>query len=152
MGQGVGFVCSRCKKEYGIGAGIGRNFPQVYKETLEGVKSGEYGEEFKKLAGAEGNVAVDAEIYLYLCNKCGAWKTEKGLALYVPKDPSQEAEDCVMGRRLQEGYRLLRRYIHLCDKCGGVMHKASYEEERNLHCPYCGGAPEQGTMKRILWD
>ena len=152
MGQGVGFVCSKCKKEYGIGAGIGYNFPQVYKETLEDVKSGKYGEEFKKLALREDNVAVDAEIYLYICNKCGAWKTEKGLALYVPKDPEHEAEPYVMGRGLNEHYRLLRKYIHLCDKCGGVMHKASYEEERSLRCPYCGGEPEQGNMKRMHWD
>ncbi len=166
MGSGVGFKCSKCGKEYCANTGIGFLFPEVYKETLADVKAGKYGEEWKRLALSEELVAVDAERYLYVCKKCGHWEVEYGLSLYAPnnvkklkkkkygeKTVEQWGEvPYVMSMDLEEDYHLLKRRVHKCEKCGGVMHKATRDEESNLPCPDCGGAPEKGYLNIINWD
>ncbi len=166
MGSGVGFKCSKCGKEYCANTGIGFLFPEVYKETLSDVKAGKYGEEWKKLALSEELVAVDAETYLYVCKKCGHWDVEPGLSLYAPNDVKKLKKKkygektveqwgeapYVMSMDLEEDYHILKRRVHKCEKCGGVMHKATREEELNLPCPDCGGAPEKGQVNMIMWD
>ncbi len=166
MGSGIGLKCSKCGKEYAAYTGIGFLFPQVYKETLTDVKNGKYGEEWKNLALSEELVAVDAERYLYVCEKCGHWDTEPDLSLYAPNDVEKIKQKkygektveqwgevpYVMSDGLEEDYHLLKRRDHICEKCGGVMHKATREEEYTLHCPDCGGAPVEGYHCLHKWD
>lgn len=166
MGSGVGFKCSKCGKRYCANTGIGFRFPEFYKEILKDVKEGKYGEEWKSLSLSQELVAVDAELYLYVCKKCGHWEVEPGLSLYAPKDVNlikskqygiKTVEEWgevpyVMSMDLEEDYQLLKRHVHKCGKCGGVMHKATKEEEGNLPCPDCGGAPEKGYAEIINWD
>ncbi len=125
-----------------------------------------YGDEWKKLVLSEEFVAVDAERYLYICKKCGHWTVGLGLSLYAPNDPKvimkrqygiKTVEEWgevpyVMRWDLKENYHLLKRRVHKCDKCGGVMHKATDKEESNLPCPKCGAAPKKGSMYLIDWD
>ena len=166
MGQGVGFKCSKCGKEYGASTGIGFLFPEFYKETLQAVKNGDYGAEFAELANKEKYVAVDAELYLYACKKCKHWEVEPGLSLYAPNDAESLAKKqygiknveewgevpYVMSFDLQTDYHILKRYTHKCTKCGGVMHKATNKESSNLPCPDCGGEPTKGFINIINWD
>ena len=170
MGSGVGFKCSKCGHKYSYGTGVGFLFPMVYEELLTSVKEGEYGEEWKNLALKNENVAIDAEIHLYCCKSCGGWDTEKGLTLYVPKDPEvikqKEQEEkrpwCVgfdfknasyvTSYDLREYYSVLKRYIHKCPNCGKPMHKATREEANNLPCPKCGGTPQSDYCSIINWD
>jgi len=165
MGSGFEFKCSKCGKEYSIHTGVGFLYLRVYEETLKDVKEGKYGEEWKTLALSEEYVAVDAEDYLYVCKKCGHWKVEPGLSLYAPKNVAElkkreygiktveewGAVPYVMSCDFGDDYQILKRRIHKCDMCGGVMHKATESEECNLPCPYCGGAPEE-DHNIILWD
>ena len=166
MGSGIELKCSECGKKYSAWTGIGFMFPEVYKETLNDVKKGKYGEEWKALSLSEELVAVDAEKYLYVCPKCGHWIVERGLSLYAPKDLDQLKKKqygiktveewgevpYVMSMDLKENYHILKRRIHKCKKCDGIMHKATPEEERNLSCPDCGGAPLEGYIGFVNWD
>jgi DNA-directed RNA polymerase subunit RPC12/RpoP len=167
MGQGLSFKCSKCGKEYSASWGIGFFFPQVYKDLLDNVKKGKYGQEWKELSLSTEYVAVDAEEYVYICKKCGHWVVEPGLSLYAPNDVKtlkkkqygiKNVEEWgeppyVMSSDLQEDYHILKRKIHKCTKCSGTMHKAADKELNGLCCPDCGGAPDENAdVGIILWD
>ncbi len=107
--------------------GSGFAYLKVYAETLKAVKEGEYGEEWKQLATSEKYVAIDAEDYVYGCKRCGNWKKEKSLSLYVPKDynfiinryklksiEELEERDCVWTYELREEYKILKERTHFC--------------------------------------
>ena len=149
MGAGYSYRCSKCGEEYSVHLGAGMLFPSAYERLVNEIKEGVYGEEWKTLFEGNDMTAVDAEISLYYCSECNSWKNENGLSLYIPKDPESirkryesigEADGprYVMRHELQEDYRLLKEYIHTCDKCGGKMHEATQEEIDNLPCPSCG--------------
>lgn len=70
MGQGIGFKCSKCGKEYVACPGVGFLFPEQYKEIQVAAKEGKYGPEWEELVSSGKYVAVDAETYLYICGKC----------------------------------------------------------------------------------
>ena len=163
MGSGYAYHCTKCGHEYEVHYGIGFLFPEQYEEVMKAVRTGKYGEEWKALAAGVEYVAVDAEAYVYLCRKCGAWKEEPGLSLFVPKGEAQMAAakdrerdakkwndaPYVTPWELRADYKLLKRRIHKCDKCGSVMHRMSEEELLKLPCPKCGGEPEFPVALRI---
>ena len=163
--MGRSFTCSKCGKDYDVFWGIGFRFPQAYKELLEDIKDGKYGQEWKDLVLRGEHVAVDAEDDVYLCRKCGHWVAEPNLSLYVPNDPEakmkkdetkeEEAPSYVTSYELKEDYHLLKRRLHRCTECGGIMHRATAAEISRLRCPYCGGVPEENDNQNqgmILWD
>ncbi|MCR5596458.1 MAG: hypothetical protein K6G12_11460 [Lachnospiraceae bacterium] len=166
MGSGLQYRCSKCKKEYYVSWGTGFLFPQAYRKTIHDIKTGKYGAEWKDMICENKNSAINAEDYVYVCGKCGAWKTEPDLSIYVPKDTSKPANELSgkgskdnSGRRdyvtewdLRESYRILKRRVHKCDNCGGVVHRALESELKALKCPYCGGEPEEGFGGDVLWD
>lgn len=168
MGRGYGFICSQCGNEYGYGIGVGFLFPMVYEETLKEVKKGKYGEEWKNLVKNTKNIAIDAEEHLYVCKKCGTWKTEEGLSLYTPKDKKAlktknndsrwavgfdfSQASYVTSEELREYYKLLKSYTHRCPKCKARMHRATSEEAFNLPCPKCGGKAKEDYLDIINWD
>ena len=167
MADGLRLKCSKCNKEYGVSWGIGFSFPTVYKNTLKAAKTGEYGPEWQELTTKTKYVAIDAESYVYLCEKCRNWSSDPGLSLYVPKDTEElknkynlesvgelEERDYVMSYNLDEEYKILKRRIHKCKKCGGVMRKLKFKEVYHLPCPECGGAPLEGweNVSFINWD
>lgn len=165
MGDGVRLRCSKCKREYCAGWGIGFNFPIDYQNTAKAIKKGKYGEEWKSLYKKDEFVVFNAEDYVYSCRKCGRWDVEKGLSLYVPKDVSAlkikynlksdkelENRPYVMAYELKEEYKILKKRIHKCSKCGGVMKRQNDEENYHLPCPYCGGEPDEDSTGPVFWD
>ena len=48
MGQGYGCTCNKCGYSFSANLGVGFLFPIVYKETVDAMKKGEYGEQGKK--------------------------------------------------------------------------------------------------------
>ena len=168
MGMGFNFICEKCGREYGYGVGIGFMFPRAYEELIKKVKKGKYGKEWKDIANNTENVAIDAEEYLYVCPKCGSWKAEEGLSLYIPKETKEPKGDTnnepwaigfdysnasyVTSWDLKEHYKLLKSYIHKCPKCKTRMHKASSDELYNVPCPKCGGNPIPESVESFLWD
>ena len=167
MGDVLRLRCSKCKKEYSVWWGIGFAFPTVYEKIMKAAKNGEYGQEWKTLTTTTKFVAIDAEDYVYLCGKCNHWNNEPGLSLYVPKDLEEikrkykldtvdelEERDFVMSYDLAEEYKILKRRIHKCEKCGGIMKRLKEKEIFHLPCPHCGGAPMEGweNVYPINWD
>ena len=166
MGSGIGLKCSKCHKGYTIITGGGMMFPSVYRELLDDIKKGRYGKEWQDIAQKTPHVAVDAEDYVYSCNKCGAWKIEKGLSLYEPNDQESLKKKQYGIKTVEEwghvpyvtnydlvtDYHAVKRYIHKCDKCGGRMHRVKEKEFNNLPCPKCGGNPIKGYNEYICWD
>ena len=164
MGSGFEYKCSKCNKEYGITLGIGMMYPVVYKELVDDVKNGAFGEEWKQLFDETENVAVDAENRVYICHDCGSWIEEKGLSLYVAdneyalKDvkkglPIFYGDDSIpamMGQKPK--YRLLKEYEHKCKKCCAKMREASKEELYSLPCPDCGAKPDPDSIGFVNWD
>ena len=141
-------------------------YPEIYKETLQAFKKGKYGEDWKRLSLSEEFVGVDAVDYIFVCKKCGNWTVDSGLSLYAPNDVKKLRKKKYGEKTVEqlgevpyattydfkEDYHLLKRYIHKCDKCGAVMHKATKEEEGSLQCPKCGGAPDPNYISIINWD
>lgn len=135
MGRGLCYKCSKCGKEYRAFIGVGFMYPTVYSEVFHDMKNGKYGQEMKEAVELPA-ASVDAVKYLYICKKCNNWTVDYGLSVY---DDSKS-------------HQLIKRYVHKCDKCGGVMHRASNAEKNSLKCPECGGAPEKGETTIVCWD
>ena len=166
MGSGIEYKCSKCGKEYEVCCGVGFLFPQVYEGLMNDIKSGKYGQGWKKLALSEDTIAIDAVSYVYVCKKCGFWAVEPGLSLYVAND-SKAVKEYLQSRHwtaghdgtfvtfseLRQDYHILKRRVHKCAKCKGIMHKATEYEEYNLKCPYCGNVPDKNTIRgEFRWD
>ncbi len=168
MGKGYSYDCSNCDSEFAVGLGRGLFFPEDYAETLEKIRAGKAGEEWKRLLERTPDVAVDAELYFYTCDHCGSWANERSLSLYIPKDPEytknkerlpwssvdDSSTPCVAAYQLQEEYTLLRAYVHVCPKCGKPLRQVTDEKElaarlAELPCPDCG---EPTTGLPFLWD
>lgn len=166
MGNGFGYKCSKCGKEYQGFLGIGMLFPTVYQEVVDSIRKGKYGEEWKKLTDNKDSIAVDAAKHVYCCSKCNAWEVEYGLSLYQPLTDSalQDVQRgfVIIGAdsgmpflgpvKFSENYKLIKHYIHKCPKCNSRMHKASKREIDNLNCPYCGGERDKSCTRVIMWD
>ena len=165
MGDGRAYKCSKCRKEYHAFWGIGYLYSLDKLEKEKKIKEGEYGQEWKDLFQSEDSVEVDIEKYVYLCGKCGSWTVEPDLSLYVPNDSDETitdqqedgTDDESWGNDRSvpfdlEGYRLLKERVHKCADCGEAMHVAAKEEIQHLQCPECGGEPETGAIRMILWD
>ena len=152
MGRGSKFRCKNCGYEYFVLVGLGGMFPQAYQDCITDIESGKYGEEWKTLLKSQKYVAVDAEVYLYVCRSCGNWKTDMSLSLYAPNDPDKIPDiqygiktvkewgyvPYVTSVDLEENYSFMKSYVHKCDKCGKRMHKDFLDNSSHLPCPKCG--------------
>ena len=163
MGNGLSFRCNKCGYEIVASYGIGYLFPITYKETVEAIKAGKYGQEWKELYEHTPGAAINAEMDFYTCSYCGSFANEPNLTMYAPNDPeiskthnerfsiSHPAEGCeyVMLYELRENYRRVKAFIHKCPGCGKRMHK--YKQGELLKCPECkSGIMEFDGM--VCWD
>ncbi len=153
MGIGIEFTCNKCGHDYCAISGIGFGFPNEYQETVEEIKNGKYGKDWKRLFESTPGAAINAEKEFYVCPDCGAFDTEPNLAVYAPKDPTspkdEEINEYHTPYELQTDYHLVKSYIHKCPKCGKRMHK--YRVTDYLRCPECN----EGQMEpsgQLLWD
>lgn len=164
MGSGYMYKCRKCKNEYTVRLGGGMSFPAVYRQVLNDIKSGVYGDELGELANSHQYTAVNAIRWVYICNHCGNWKSDYILDLYVPTDIEKIAKTkygvktvdewgyvpYVMPYSLRANYKLLKRFIHKCPDCGKRTHKASEKELQKLPCPNC---KTKGNKAAYLnWD
>lgn len=156
MGSGYEFKCKKCKKRYAIRLGVGMMMPAMFNETIEEIRRGEWGNEFKEIIDREPFITPDVEEELYICRSCGKWKVEKNMNLYAPNYPEAllNKQDSgrtpfAMRRELKEAYHLMKRRIHYCE-CGKRMHKVSDSEANTLTCPYCGTTNTAENF--VCWD
>ena len=165
MGTGYNFKCKKCHYEYMLFLGIGMRFPSKYRECLNDIKEGKYGEEWKQLALSQEYIAVDASKYLYFCNFCGNWEISYSLSLYKPKDPNSVLNQqfgiktvrewgyvpYVTPHELEHDYTFIKSYVHKCSKCGKRMHKTDTEQLTSSACPKCG-TQNRLFNEKIYWD
>ena len=121
MGEAYRFKCSRCGKEYSASWGIGFAFPNVYADAVKKIVAEEYSSEWKHIFESEKHVAVNADTYVYVCKRCGGWKADKDLSLYVPRDLNE----------LKEKYKL--DSIEELSECEWVM-EWDLKEEYCIEC------------------
>ena len=166
MGIGYRFTCSVCGLQYHISFGLGFLFPQVYRDTVTEILEGLYGDTWKNTwIKYEGNIAVNAENYLFQCDQCGNWHQKKDMSLYrkkiklKPVDKSEwfyrrkESEkDFVTERDLKKDYYLIERYVHKCEKCGEEMTRidAKTYDGIEMSCPMCG--KKNPVEMPYMWD
>lgn len=167
MGRGISYICKHCNKKEDLFFGIGFMFMEVYQETVNEIKEGKYGAEWKQLYQSREYVVVNAEPYLYYCKKCGRWEMTRCMDLYVPKDEKELKKEqfgkktveewgeipYVFGRELKDEYDILKAYNHDCPDCAEPMTCIEDEDaldELRLKCNKCGNIMEQNGM--FLWD
>ena len=127
MGHGISVICNDCgKKEY-LTVGIGFMYPDIFQDTLGEIKQGKYGKEWQVLCNSAEYVAVDAERYFFLCNKCNHWDLSLGMDLYKPNDPEEIRSEKYGDKTVEEWgympywtreqkenkYTLLKKFKHL---------------------------------------
>lgn len=141
----------------------------VYKETVDAMKKGEYGEQGKKFFEEHPDGAVDCETAVARCSACGEYGHVPALTMYVPKkdyDSSKielkgiwsvafpfEGADYVSWSDLEEFYDVHEKYDHRCPECGGVAEIVDFEKELEageLACAMCDGKMEVTDL--IMWD
>ena len=160
VGYGYMYSCKKCGHGYSIHLGAGMLFSHVYRSTLEEIRSGRYGDQWKELILNGPQLVIDAEKHLYRCRDCGHWEVEPGLTIYAPSSSSTDGDE---GGRAGERARILypwsmdrekyhraKVYIHKCPECGKRMKRARGRREMDpLPCPECG---TENFGEEILWD
>jgi len=166
MGSGVVLSCA-CGTVYEVSLGIGMMFPSVYRETLEAAEKGQYGIEWQQLVSKTKYIAIDAERYLFYCEKCGFWEVQYGLSLYKPKSVERLVKKQYGIKTVEEwgyipyatisdfeiDYVLLKEYKHNCPMCKHPMKKISSLSELNhikIRCKDCGNLLQ--IKDYIMWD
>ena len=174
MGCGGRIIRCGCQKEEVLD-GVGMAFPMVYKETVDDIKAGKYGDEMKYIMKNMNLVTVDATSKIYHCKKCGHLETMKVLNLYIPKD-IEKAKKKSIGRWTaaepnrnttvgelgefpywipngddSKDFIMFYKYKHDCPICGTKMSSVKIRKISGEKCPKCGKNYEVQELN-ILWD
>lgn len=164
MGRGYIYHCERCQKDHQITTGIGMAFPSVYEEIVQATKAGTFGAEWQELMLSEPDLAINADLKLYLCPLCGHWEVDHDLSLYISLDDNtdcskQEArasQDCVYPDELTNtqnpNYEPHAHWKHSCSECGAIMVAVEDDDLSGvmLKCPDC--KEPMAVSRLMLWD
>ncbi len=151
MGSGKVFKCKACGEEFSAMTGVGMIFPSIYEETVKDIRSGEYGEDWKKFFEEHPDGVVNCEKELLICEECGVPKCEMNLSLYLPKEGAKDLPKHPFGDDFKK-FNLYAKYQHKCDKCGGACNVVKSARIKRVTCPECGGVMEEDLGGAILWD
>ena len=80
---------------------------------------------------------IDRTRQTYTCPKCGRFKNEYDLSMYIPNESNQQLEDYLIPFK-ESGYVLFQKNPHICQVCNidmNVMPKHDFDFE--YKCPYC---------------
>lgn len=138
-------------------------FPTVYQQVQRDAKACKYGREAQEFLEEHPDGQVSAVNIMMVCEDCGHIRSVPELSMYIPKDgydPSKEERNRWSVSAPQEGivylddyefsehYTLVKKYRHICDRCGGKM-KRPPRDQKEFRCPVCGEVLEE---QRIDWD
>lgn len=151
MGSGIVLKCKSCGERFSAMTGIGMIFPTIYEETVQTIRSGEYGEDWKKFFEEHPDGVVNCENELLICEECGVPKSEMNLSLYLPKEGAKDLPEHPFGDGFKK-FTLYAKYPHKCDKCGGACNIVKVSKIKRVTCPKCSGVMERDTDEVILWD
>ena len=168
MGDSVGFICPKCGYAFGGDLGVGLLYPKLYRETVEKMKAGEYGEEARQFFIDCPEGAVDCESVLFQCDDCHQYFFDLKLSMYIPRDgitiPTEPVRWSVefpfkgvpyaSKYDLENDYELYAEYGHRCQNCGGklsyVTNDIRFLLERKIACPICH--TEMKLSNTMFWD
>lgn len=151
MGTMLGYECENCSYSFSVNLGVGFLFPSAYRETVAAMKKGEYGQQGKDFFEKFPNGAVNIELVLAQCTKCGEFFSVPDLTLYVSKwddfykksngnwsvaFPFENVE-YVTSSDLEMYYDEAEKYNHVCTKCHANL-KLIKELKEEPICPKCG--------------
>ena len=108
--------------------------------------------------------AINAEVVVGRCKKCGKYESFPNLSMYLPINVEEnekgrwsvpvpsEGAAYVAPWDLEESYKLYATYQHKCKSCGGDMDILTEKDlvESGIICPECGKTIECGA--NIMWD
>lgn len=150
MGSGYIYHCKKCNKKHQTFLGYGMMFPKIYKELIDGIYKGDFGEEMQKLIKSKPNLAINANKEIYLCRHCNNWNIEFILDIYEPTTKLKEVPEYVTEYDLKSNYKLVKKHIHKCPECGKRTRKLNDNETNCLPCPNC---KTQMTISGFIdWD
>ncbi len=165
MGYGYDFECENCHHKYDVFVGSGASYQDVYHDVIRKIVTGFYGKRWSDVFSRTPYATVKANNFIYICDYCQHWISEKDVTLYVPRNPDtlppQLRKKYMFGyaistvpyvseEEIKTSYIAYRRFFHYCAKCGRRMHKAQDYEENVLSCPSCGTINE--AVSRFFWD
>lgn len=163
MGSGYIYSCDKCKESYSIYLGVGMMYFEQYRGIANQIKKGKLGEEYQSIIKSDKKIVIDADNVVYLCNHCGNWNVEPVLDLYELKaaeNLSVEKSDYVQGFQnvifkfpsvvKSDNYKLLKKYIHKCSKCGKRTRKLDTIHKKEIPCPKCRSVMMLSGV--INWD
>ena len=162
MGEIARYQCEKCGYRFSASLGVGFDFPRVYAETVEKMKSGKLGEEAKRFFDEHPDGAINCEDVIMQCEKCGEYDSREALTMYVPKEGHVHkvpegiwsvaapftGQDYVSEWELEEGFTEYADYPHKCETCGGNMRIIASDEP--IVCPHCG--EEMAKSLVGFWD
>ena len=174
MGRGIQLECRNCHYSFRISFGVGFLFPQAYQETMEAAKNGKFGKKVQTFLAEHPDGALDCDLVLFQCPSCDNLDRGLDLSMYVPRDkpvvhegrwssayPFEEVS-YVTPRDLEEHYKLVEPYDHVCGKCGSRMRvikeadlfpngqNSKKDEKTGVNCPKCREPMFVGGQ--IMWD
>ena len=120
---GLPYKCG-CKTTDGIAKQIYFGVPEKEelhtKKLLKAVSEGVFGEEWQSLLRAHPDGSVDCRYDLYVCDNCSNWENEETMDFYVS---CGETKHKTVNYYPNDTFTLLKKYVHVCGKCGAVMHQ-----------------------------
>ena len=152
MGTGLNFKCNCKNRPEGRNfyLGVGMHYPHACAETMQEMRDGGYGDEWRQVVTEYPDGAVDCERQIYLCDKCGHFEVDEVRDYYIPTESNNHNGCCVWDAKSDE-YQLIRRFSHICPKCQSEMRIANPEAD-TLVCPDCHSPLMLNPFGMIMWD
>ena len=143
--------CNRCDYKFTASFGIGLDFPFVYKETRRAAKEGKFGEELQKFLTENLEGAIDVSKAISMCKKCGRLENIQIFGMYLPEEgfslnktignlliPEPFTDyGYICARNAEVKYKLVAKYPHKCNRCGGEVKIFLEMPFKYFECPYC---------------
>ena len=143
MGSGFTTLCNSCKDMEEAILGVGFMYLELCRKTLKKMKSGKFGEEYKKIVNDNPNCNIDCEKVIFYCKDCKKWHVDTVLDLYK----GNEEDTCY---NINDDAVLLKKFEHKCKYCGSKNLEIFHDFNPKMKCNKCGGELiEAGVM---MWD
>ena len=154
MGNGYVINCKNCNYRFEAMLGIGMLFPVEYEKTVNDIRNGKYGKEYKEFFDAHQNAAINCGAEIAICDKCGKLQIIKNMSLHLPKDDNAQVDGYVMPEDLTSDFNKVKDYEHKCS-CDGNMRIIKFPDELfngEINCPECGERLEFDPLNIMFWD
>ena len=147
MGTGYKLECKKCGFIKSVSLGIGFCYPQECRQTLEKMKDGEFGEEFRRSANTLRGAAIHQERALFRCDSCGSLENKPAIDLCTVREGYTEDDhhlSYVMDFDIGREYEIARSVEHQCERCQAPLKEIKLQTivrkiplSTRIPCPTC---------------